>query len=365
MQTAIVSDLHLGGLSGRDLLRDPAIQAAFMAEIAPADRLVLLGDALELFELPLEQAFAAARPFFEQLGEAMVGRPVLLVPGNHDHRLARPLLRRAAATGEALGLEQRCAPSGWTSERLAEWLGDAELELAYPGVWLREDVYATHGHYIDCHRGLPRLECIAAASLMRARPLPPRPTPGDYERVLAPIYRVAFRLAQAGVAHRVTHPSEQLWRVVSNGKNGNGRRIVPVALRSGVPAGVRVLNRVLHAEISADLAPGVLSETGIAAATELARRLEVDAAHMITGHTHRAGPGPDEAPWLLPGGGRLHNTGSWIFTSTLRDLGSLADSYLPGVVTWLGESGPPRRVYPLGDSREQLRAVASQFTAYF
>ena len=25
------------------------------------------------------------------------------------------------------------------------------VQLAYPGVWLRDDVYATHGHYLDCH----------------------------------------------------------------------------------------------------------------------------------------------------------------------------------------------------------------------
>ena len=45
----------------------------------------------------------------------------------------------------------------------------------------------------------------------------------------------------------------------------------------------------------------------------MARRLRIDAAHVITGHTHRGGPHEGEADWPLPGGGRLHNTGSWVF----------------------------------------------------
>ena len=85
--------------SGEDLLRDPEIRAFLLEELRSADRLVLLGDALELRELPLGPALSAARPFFESLGEAMAGREVILVPGNHDHRLAEPLLERAARSG--------------------------------------------------------------------------------------------------------------------------------------------------------------------------------------------------------------------------------------------------------------------------
>ena len=53
MRTAIVSDLHLGSAPGEDLLRDPEIRRLLLTEIERADRLVLLGDALELRELPL------------------------------------------------------------------------------------------------------------------------------------------------------------------------------------------------------------------------------------------------------------------------------------------------------------------------
>src|SRR3954453_19710720 len=145
MRTAIVSDLHLGAATGEDIVRDPAIRRILLDEIAGADRLVLLGDVLELRDLPLARVLASVRPFFEELGEAMAGRRIVLVPGNHDHRSAEPLLEDVFLGGGSLGLEHRGLPAGEALTRICSWLGAAELSLAYPGVWLREDVYATHG----------------------------------------------------------------------------------------------------------------------------------------------------------------------------------------------------------------------------
>jgi UDP-2,3-diacylglucosamine pyrophosphatase LpxH len=361
MQTAIISDLHLGSLSGRDILRDPTFRDILLEEIGKADQVVLLGDLLELFERPLQEALEQARPFLEELGRAVAGRPVLLVPGNHDHRLAKPVLDQVAVESGPLGLEHRARPTSEETERLATWLGAAKLELSYPGIWLRDDVYATHGHYMDCYRRLPRLECVAAATVMRTRPLPDRPTPQDYERVLTPVYSLAFGLAQARLAHRVTRRSERLWSAMSNGKPGKERKAGSAALRSGTSAGVWFLNRLLRSDLNADLTPDALSETGIAAATKLAQRLEVEVAHMITGHTHRAGPAGEEPPWPLTGGGHLHNSGSWILTQAFQDLDGQAAVYQPGTVTWLAKSGPPYRTYPLaGHSGEELRSAADR-----
>ena len=112
MRTAIVSDLHLGGANGEDVLREPAVRRALLEEIDGADRLVVLGDALELRDLPVGVALATARPFFEELGEALGGREVILVPGNHDHRFAEPLLDQLSLAGSAqLGLEHLYDPS--------------------------------------------------------------------------------------------------------------------------------------------------------------------------------------------------------------------------------------------------------------
>ncbi|HEX3173569.1 MAG TPA: metallophosphoesterase [Solirubrobacterales bacterium] len=362
MRTAIVSDLHLGSGFGEDLARDAAIRRVLLAEIADADRVVLLGDVLELRELALPVVLDAARPFFEELGEAMAGRRVLLVPGNHDHRLAEPVLEKLALEGRPPGLEERAAPAGEAATRIAAWLGGSELEVAYPGAWLRPDVYATHGHYMDCHMSLPRTECIAAAATMRAFGPPPLPAgPADYERLLRPIYGFTYSLAQARRAGRGTRPSERAWQAIfaANGSGGRARRAaLRAALGAGIPAGIWSINRLLRAEFDADLSAAAISRSGIDAATELARHLQLDATHVLTGHTHRGGPWQDEAPWPLAGGGHLHNTGSWVFSTAFHRPGTPPGPYWPGTVTWLEDEGPPHHVRLLLDHpRDELRAT--------
>ena len=217
MRTAIVSDLHLGAGTGEDLVSDPAIRTVLLERIAAADRLVLLGDVLELRDFPLARVLDLTQPFFAELGEAMAGRRIVLVPGNHDHRLAEPLLEELSLGGSSLGLEHRGLPTGEALSRISSWLGEAELSVAYPGVWLRDDVYATHGHYMDCHMTLPRLECVAAAAVMRRGRRPPEAAaPGDYERVLRPLYGFAFGLADGGLTSKANRPSERAWRLVTN-----------------------------------------------------------------------------------------------------------------------------------------------------
>src|SRR5690348_15832859 len=110
MRTAIISDLHLSSAFGEDVARDATVRRRLLEEIGSADRLVLLGDVLELREKPLAATLEAARPFFEDLGGAMAGRHVVLVPGNHDHRLAEPLLEELALEDRPLELEQHAPP---------------------------------------------------------------------------------------------------------------------------------------------------------------------------------------------------------------------------------------------------------------
>ncbi len=365
MKTAIVSDLHLGSGFGEDLLRDAAIRRVLLDELAGADRLVLLGDVLELRELPLATALDAARPFFEELGEAMDGRPTILVPGNHDHHLAEPLLERLALAGAPLGLEHRAPLAGEPATRIAAWLGDAELQLAYPGIWLRDDVYATHGHYMDCHMSLPRMECVAAAATMRTmRPLPARPAPSDYEHVLRPVYGFTYGLAQGGSVWGRARPSERAWRAMASHNGSRLGRARRAAVRAAIPAGIWGVNRLLHADFGSDFSSDAIAASGIAAATEMAARLEVDARHVITGHTHRGGPGEDEPDWPLRNGGALHNTGSWIFATAFHHPGTPPSAYWPGTITWLDDEGPPRRERLLLDRpHAELRAVVDRVSA--
>ena len=92
---------------------------------------------------------------------------------------------------------------------------------------------------------------------------------------------------------------------------------------------------MLGSQFTPDISAAAISRSGIVAAAEMGARLGVDGAHVITGHTHRAGPEAGEAEWPLPGGGRLHNTGSWIFASAFHHPGTPPGPYWPGTVTWL------------------------------
>jgi hypothetical protein len=352
MRTAIVSDLHLGLSSGGDVLRDPGVRGVLLEEIGDADRVVLLGDVVELRERPIGPALSSARPFFEALGERLGEREVTIVPGNHDHRFAEPLLDDISLAGSGpLGLEQTHDPSPGPTAAIDGWLGPARLRIAYPGLWLRDDVYATHGHYMDAHLNLPRAECVAVATLLRiSRPLPDPATAADYERVVRPLYGFAYGVAQARpprfAQRRRREPSVAAWELLAGNNDGagRGRQLSRAAIRGSFPAGIWTLNRLLRSSFEADVSAAAIFKAGVAAAAEMATRLGVDSAHVITGHSHRGGPYEGEAEWPLPGGGRLHNTGSWVFSSAFHHPGMPPNSYWPGTVTWIEDDDPPRRV---------------------
>lgn len=345
VRTAIISDLHLGVASDEDVLRDPAIRRILFEEIAGADRLVLLGDVVELRNLPLGPSLERSRPFFEELGQALGEIEVTLVPGNHDARLAEPLLDELSIEDEpALRLENLHAPLPGPLAMIERWLGPARLRASYPGVWLRDDVYATHGHYVDVHLALPRAECVAAAILARFLGKPPRhAAPADYERVLRPLYGLAYGLAQVlPVTRRRNGPFEGWWEVLAGERGRLGWRAR--LAKASFPVAVGGLNRILRAEFEADVTPPAIFRSGVAGGTELAVRLGIDDVHVVMGHTHRGGPLPDEPEWQLPRGGRLHNTGSWVFATAFHHPGRPPSPYWPGTVTWVEDDAPPRRV---------------------
>jgi hypothetical protein len=362
VRTAIISDLHLGVASDEDVLRDASIRQVLFEEIAGADRLVLLGDVVELRNLPLGPSLERSRPFFEELGAALGEVEVTLLPGNHDARLAEPLLDRLSIDGDpALGLEHHYSPGSGPLAMIDEWLGPARLQPAYPGIWLRDDVYATHGHYVDLHLTLPRAECVAAALMMRLLgPPPQRATPVDYERVLRPLYGFAYGLAQVlPEKRRRNGPFEHWWEVLA----GESKRLSWKARagKASFPIAIRSLNKLLRADFDPDVTPAAIFRSGLAGGIEMATRLGIDDVHVITGHTHRGGPLPEEPEWALPRGGRLHNTGSWVFATAFHHPGHPPSPYWPGTVTWVEDDAPPRRVQLLLDRphAELLELVSS------
>ena len=346
MHTVVISDLHLGSLAGADLAAGAGARARLIEALDGADRLVLLGDVLELRERRLADSLAYARPFFEALGEALAGRRLVLVPGNHDHAFTEPWLSRMRVDGGTLATENE-----WPVEagdglagRMAALMPGVEVRLAYPGLFLRPGVFATHGHYLDLHLTVPRLESIAAAAMGRmTRRGHSVASAADYEAVLAPMYAFYDRLADAAppsALRRGGTLSRGVWESV----NGHGRAGRVLLGRVAIPAAVAALNRAGLGPLSAELTGEELRRAGLEAMGLVADRLAPEAEHVIFGHTHRPGPLPGDHPaeWRTPAGARLWNTGAWLHEASFMSRPDRRNPYWPGTVLRLDDSGAPR-----------------------
>jgi predicted phosphodiesterase len=344
--TAVISDLHLGTRHVNDVLRIPSMRARLMPLLAPADQLVLLGDVVELRQAPLRDALDAARPFFEELGETLRGRRVVLVPGNHDHYL---LGERATQQFERALKASGTSPLGL----IASWMPGVELVLSYPGYRVRDDVYATHGHYLDAHNTVPMVETMAVALARRRRRFPSTGplSVDEYERVVAPLYQLSYRAAQRPGASPVVPgaPSKHLWQIIVR---EDGRSTMAGRFLGGVvlPGGVAALNRLGFGPFNPEVSGPALREAGLRAIAESLERRGIEADYAIFGHTHRAGPLPgDDGSWVTPRGVALHNCGNWVYERGFVGRSPVDSPYWPGGVLFVGDEGPPRLERPLTD----------------
>jgi hypothetical protein len=316
-----------------------------LGALSGVERLVLLGDVLELRHGPVRAAVADAVPVLRALGEAVGSEgEIVVVPGNHDHGLLRGWLERRESV--PMGLESAV---DWDSREplgaVAEALGAARMRMAYPGVWLRPDVYAIHGHYLDRHHTVPIIERLGAGLTVRLAGEPPGGPrlAEDYEAALAPMYAWIDAVAQTGGLRGSGGDGSfqvKAWRALGGvgGRRGLRRRAAAAAF----PGVVAVLNRAGMGPLRPDVSGPELRRAGLRAFGEVLSRLGVPAdAHVIFGHTHRAGPLPGDDPgeW-----GRVVNSGSWV-----HDPAWIGDSpgdspYRPGFAVIVGDSGPPELV---------------------
>ena len=333
MTTAIVSDLHLGAASGRDLLHRGDVRATLLAALDGVDELVLLGDVVELREAPLAQVRAAAAPVLADIDRAMAGRRVTVVAGNHDHQIAQPLLDSLRADGRPLEPETFGEPAAW----LADAFRLSDVRLAYPGVWVRPDVYATHGHYLDVHNTVPAFERLAVGAVQRlTQRVPARgATPDDYEAAVAPVYSLAYTLAQSAGGRALVSPDRS---ARTRGALMDGRATLRSRALAGValPLAVRAMNAAGLGPLKPDISGRELRRAALDAMRVLLDRLEIDAAHVVFGHTHRSGPHPHDDGW-----GALTNSGSWIHEPAHLGSDPRRSPYRAGHVVYVRDSGPP------------------------
>src|SRR4051795_13131210 len=111
VRTLVISDLHVGAAKRTDLLRRPGgpwvlpalqvgpprrparlrppeLREPLVEAVRGVDRLVILGDGLELRDGPQRAALPFPGPLFEALGRALgPDGELLMLGGNHDHGL--------------------------------------------------------------------------------------------------------------------------------------------------------------------------------------------------------------------------------------------------------------------------------------
>jgi hypothetical protein len=327
VRTLVLSDLHLGTRLRHDVLTRPEPLKRLLHALENTDRVVLLGDVVELFEKRAGRALDVAEPVMRAIGRRLgPDREVIVVPGNHDRALVRPWLRRMGAD---LAPDSR-VPLDVTPElsRLTSSLAPAQVRVHYPGVWLSDRVWATHGHYLDRHL-VPESSFGMTRGLLGRVP-EPRARPIDYERRSR---RSARGRAEGLVRRALPRPLAVLTENVAE-----------LARASTMPLAPRRLLRPGMSQVTAALLSTQMRRASVPALAHVARRLHIQADWVLFGHVHRLGPLPGdlESDWEVPTGGlRIANSGSWLYEPLLVHNATPPHPYWPGGALIIeGEADP-------------------------
>jgi UDP-2,3-diacylglucosamine pyrophosphatase LpxH len=337
VRTLIVSDLHLGSRLDHHVLVCPEPLRRLLDALDGIDRLVLLGDVVELMEGRPQRALEIAEPILRALGERLgAERRVTIVPGNHDAPLVRSWVR---AQGRALGPTTEVPLDASPAlARIVSWLAPARVDVSYPGVWLSDRVWATHGHYLDVHL-MPVSGYGIGRGLLRRLPRDGA-VPADYEQTRRPSVARATRWLPRPVAALFDDVAE-------------------LVRASTMPRVRRQLLNKRLAPLTAAVLRAQIRYAGIPALARVVHRLRVDADWVVFGHVHRLGPLGDDDPlaWRGPGGRpRILNTGSWVLEPLLAHHLSPMRPYWPGGAVLLEDGTDPRAIALLDDlSVDELR----------
>jgi predicted phosphodiesterase len=329
-RTLVISDLHIGARRRSSVIEHPAPLERLLGALDGIERLVLLGDLVELLETRPQRALESALPVLRALGARLGSeREVVIVPGNHDRTLVRRWIR---TTGAELRV-QTAVPveASPILGRIVAALRPARVAVSYPGVWLGDRVWATHGHYLDRH-----LWPVSAYGMVRGGRHGVRSEPAspwDYER--------SGRVHLSPVVRWLPDPLAALFDDLA--ELGRASTMPRLVHRSVLRPGL--------APLTARLLGTQMRRHSLPALARVVRDLRVGADAVIFGHVHRVGPlaGDDLAQWRDPSGSaRLLNTGSWLYEPLLVHRVSPPHPYWPGGAVLVGD-GEPRALGLLDD----------------
>jgi hypothetical protein len=329
VSTLVISDLHLGSRLRHDVLTHPEPLHRLLEALEGVERLVLLGDIVELLEERADRAMDVAEPILRLIGRTLgVGREVIFVPGNHDRVLVAKWIWRVGAD---LAPDHR-VPVDATPElaRIASWLAPAQVRVHYPGVWLAPRVWATHGHYLDRHL-LPESAFGVTRGLLGRVPQPGA-VPIDYELAGGP---------------SLTHIEALLIKTLPRPLAALAEDVAELIRASTMPLARRHLLRPGMARLTASVLGAQMRRASLPALSHVVGRLGVDAECVVFGHVHRLGPLPGDlaSRWRGPPGlPRLLNTGSWVYEPLLVHNATAPHPYWPGGAVMLENDRPPRAV---------------------
>jgi UDP-2,3-diacylglucosamine pyrophosphatase LpxH len=319
VRTLVISDLHLGDRLGHDVLRRPEPLAALVAALEDVDRLVLLGDIVELLGGRAGRAMELAEPVLRALGAALGSdREVVVVPGNHDAPLVRGWLR-----SRRLQVATDVPPDATPAlSRLTASLAPARVRVSYPGVWLSEAVWATHGHYLDRH--LVPVSAFGIARGLIGRLPSDTASPLDYERTRRPSMARATVVLPRPLAALVDDAAELLRAATMPRREMLRPRLAPLT------------SRILGAQ---------MRRASMPALARVVHRLGVPAEWVVFGHVHRLGPLRGDNPefWHGPDGTpRMVNSGSWLYEPLLVHRARPPHPYWPGGAVLIEDGRAPR-----------------------
>jgi hypothetical protein len=331
VRTLVISDLHLGLRLRRDVLRRGEPLQTLLDALDGVDRLVLLGDVVELLEHRPEPAMQVAEPVLRAIGARLpAGTETIIVPGNHDNELIKPWLR-AHGIPAAIDAELPLDATPVLAE-LASWLSPADVRVRYPGVWLSDRVWATHGHYLDRHL-LPEAAFGIARGLLGRLPRDGA-TPVDYERAGGPSLTRLEALLTRWLPRPLAGLIDDLAELL---RAATMPRVVVPPGRLGLAM----------SPLTSTLLGTQMRRASIPALGRVVHRLGVEADWVLFGHVHRCGPlaADDPRDWLGPAGSpRIVNSGSWVYEPLLVHHARPPHPYWPGGAIVLDDGADPRAI---------------------